>query len=687
MAAIVVAAMLLLGITVVVLGQIAARQTVLMTTAERLQDAGRLITEQTGRMLEPARATLLQMSFDPLTSATDLDARLQRAFVLIEPLAANKLLSSLYIGQANGDFLLARRLDSAAVRALVAAPAGAAFLLQSVSGGVHGQPGARAGEYIFYDTALRVIARSNRPDYRFDPRGRPWYRDAMATSTAVLSRPYVFFTTEQVGVSLSQRSRDGGAVVSVDVVLDDLAAHLAGMRFTRGTEIALIDADRKVLAYPDMGRVLLREASDRFGFRTIDMLGVDSLRRLSALPAATGQRTREASRFESDGVDWIGIATPFRFGSIDGMELLVAAPVDELAVALNGQQAHMLQIILLVAIVLLPFGWWAGKRIGQSMDQLIERARRIGRFDLGPQGPMPATWVREVGELASVMDGMVDTIDHFLQIGQQLATDTDMERMLGTVLQQVVETTRCDAGAVYLWHHAEDTMVRAAQAGTALNGLPVRMTRGSAARAERWTVEAAPGQRQVELALRGRNGQLQGLLVLQHSDDLAHAAASFGEFTERLSGMLAVSIETRQLVDAQQKLLDAVIRLMADAIDAKSPYTGGHCERVPELAMRMVERMHDDTDGPYRDFAMTADERYAFYLGAWLHDCGKVTSPEHIVDKATKLELIYNRIHEVRMRFEVLWRDAECAHLRRLLGGMPEAESLVQLHASQQKLQ
>ncbi len=128
-AAIVVAAMVLLGLTVVVLGQISARQTVLMTTAERLQDAGRLINEQTGRMLEPARATLLQMSFDPLTSAPDLATRLQRAFVLIEPLAANQLLSSLYIGYGNGDFLLARRLDNAAVRALVDAPVGATFLM------------------------------------------------------------------------------------------------------------------------------------------------------------------------------------------------------------------------------------------------------------------------------------------------------------------------------------------------------------------------------------------------------------------------------------------------------------------------------------------------------------------------------------------------------------------------------
>ena len=51
-------------------------------------------------------------------------------------------------------------------------------------------------------------------------------------------------------------------------------------------------------------------------------------------------------------------------------------------------------------------------------------------------------------------------------------------------------------------------------------------------------------------------------------------------------------------------------------------------------------------------------------MASWLHDCGKVTTPEHLVDKATKLETVHNRIHEIRTRFEVLWRDAEIDFLR-----------------------
>lgn len=175
--------------------------------------------------------------------------------------------------------------------------------------------------------------------------------------------------------------------------------------------------------------------------------------------------------------------------------------------------------------------------------------------------------------------------------------------------------------------------------------------------------------------------------MLQHPLDEGHADTAFAEFVRKLSGMLAVSIETRQLIEAQKKLLDAVIRLIADAIDAKSPYTGGHCERVPQLAGMLVDRMVHEASGPYASFTMTEDERYEFHLGVWLHDCGKVTSPEHIIDKSTKLETIYNRIHEVRMRFEVLWREFEIDCLRSTAEGADPVDAKALLAQRRGQLQ
>ncbi|MAF47396.1 MAG: HD domain-containing phosphohydrolase [Rhodospirillales bacterium] len=138
---------------------------------------------------------------------------------------------------------------------------------------------------------------------------------------------------------------------------------------------------------------------------------------------------------------------------------------------------------------------------------------------------------------------------------------------------------------------------------------------------------------------------------------------------DALASQAAVSLDNEMLLEAQKQLLDAFIELIAGAIDAKSPYTGGHCQRVPELTKMLARAACDQTDGPFKDFELTEDEWYELHIAGWLHDCGKVTTPEYVVDKATKLETIYDRIHEVRMRFEVLKRDAEIEYLRARLDG------------------
>src|SRR3990167_6800761 len=121
-------------------------------------------------------------------------------------------------------------------------------------------------------------------------------------------------------------------------------------------------------------------------------------------------------------------------------------------------------------------------------------------------------------------------------------------------------------------------------------------------------------------------------------------------FVEAVSGVAAPCLESQRLLDQQKKLLDAFIQLIAGAIDAKSPYTGGHCQRVPELTLMLARAAEASEEAAFRDYQPSEEEWEALHIAAWLHDCGKVTVPEYVVDKATKLETICDRIHEVRMR-------------------------------------
>ena len=92
----------------------------------------------------------------------------------------------------------------------------------------------------------------------------------------------------------------------------------------------------------------------------------------------------------------------------------------------------------------------------------------------------------------------------------------------------------------------------------------------------------------------------------------------------------------------------------------RAPYTGGHCQRVPELARMLTQAACSQQTGPFADFRLNEEEWEAIHIASWLHDCGKVTTPEFVVDKATKLETIYDRIHEIRTRFE--GAQAGCPH-------------------------
>ncbi|NKD77586.1 GAF domain-containing protein [Haematospirillum sp. H1815] len=175
------------------------------------------------------------------------------------------------------------------------------------------------------------------------------------------------------------------------------------------------------------------------------------------------------------------------------------------------------------------------------------------------------------------------------------------------------------------------------------------------------------------LPLRNTAREVIGVLQLINARNSDGHVVSFGDairpMVEALASQAAVAIDNQKLLQGQRDLLDSFITVLARAIDAKSPYTGGHCERVPVLAEMMAKAACDATSGPFADFSLDADQWYELHLAGWLHDCGKVTTPEYVVDKATKLETIYDRIHEVRTRFEVLRRDAEIAMLRASLDG------------------
>ena len=164
-------------------------------------------------------------------------------------------------------------------------------------------------------------------------------------------------------------------------------------------------------------------------------------------------------------------------------------------------------------------------------------------------------------------------------------------------------------------------------------------------------------------------GVMQLINARNDHDEVISFNKEMQEQLESLASQGAVALTNKRLVEELKTLFEAFIKLIATAIDKKSEYTGGHCNRVPVITMMLADAVAKITEGKFKDFSMTADQRYELYIAAWLHDCGKVATPPHVVDKSTKLETIFDRIELVKTRMELLKRDAEIAFLKRQLNG------------------
>jgi HD-GYP domain-containing protein (c-di-GMP phosphodiesterase class II) len=171
------------------------------------------------------------------------------------------------------------------------------------------------------------------------------------------------------------------------------------------------------------------------------------------------------------------------------------------------------------------------------------------------------------------------------------------------------------------------------------------------------------------MPMKNHEGQIIGVLQLLNAKDTRTGeVVAFSDtdqhLAESLASQAAIALTNRLLINHLENLFESFIGLINAAIDDKSPYTGGHCQRVPMLTMMLAEAVDSCRVGPLKDFAMTERDRYELKIAGLLHDCGKVTTPVHVVDKATKLQTIFDRIALIDTRFEVVRRDAEIALLK-----------------------
>ncbi|NSL54154.1 HD domain-containing phosphohydrolase [Uliginosibacterium aquaticum] len=663
---------------------------------ESIRHVSRSLTEKLRGILQPAENQLELLSFSEIVRARTLSERLLSVGMAQAALKANPLLDAWYVGYPGGDFILFRPLREARLRESFQAPVGASLLVQSRSNGPGGRP---IGEFLFYNAAGHLLRREERPAYSFDPRSRPWFIQAeqQGSGASIITDPYLFFTTRQPGVTLARLVHEGGPVVGADATLRELGKELGELKLSPGTQVAIIDASSSTVALEDARRSAVLDASrGEARLARLGDLGLPALVAAARLPASASQRSEVQLGRET----WELISVPIELHARGkALRVLMAVPGSELFGEAQRLLWRQLWVILALVLGSIPLCFWLTQRVVRPLRDLAEEARAVTSFDFRPSR-LKRSRIAEVDLLTSATGQMRATISRFLEVNSALNSQIQLEQLLGMVLDDVLAAVQARSGALYLFDPDSRTLSCSQQRGEGMPPYPLRLALEADAAhpvvqvaLSRQSVIGMQGERGSEVfavALETFERNFVGVLVLESSRPLGRGVGSLRDpqlaFVEALSSTAAVAIETRSLVESQKCLLDAIIKLLAGAIDAKSPYTGGHCQRVPELTLMLAEAAHASEEGALREFRLSVDEREAVRIAAWLHDCGKLTTPEYVVDKATKLETLYNRIHEIRTRFELLKRDAELAFWRARSPSAPTAQELAALQAEWQSL-
>lgn len=712
---------LLLGATVVWNSFTRTTQLILRAADERFERVADQTARQLAMLITPAATTVDLLAWQRLAADRTLMARLDSLGYLSETLAQSAHLSALYIGYDNGDFFLLRSLPpNSPIRDSLAVPNSARYLVQSVE---RNEATTVSGTFLYFDADLNLLRRDDRPDYTFDPRTRPWYQAAQGQTDRIRTNPYLFFTTREVGITLARRARIGTAVVGADLTLSALSATLQSSRAFSATQLAVFDGSSQVIAYPDTTRLPHQDEGGELRLARLSELEEPALTELERHLPDPNQRTTglqlKGFALEAAGKTWRGMVRALPFEGTTPLFLGLAVPRNDLLA--DAKQIRDQGILITVGLVLLalPITWLLANRIARHLQSLVGEAARIRRFDF-QKSIAVGSIVNEVNQLAHAMDLMKSTIRRFLDIGSALAAERDFGRLLDRVLAETLALAQGDAGILFLVSDDEQELrPAAARLSPSLGAVTAdRLPALSLVESSHPLIEAAqgtapqirslaPGEPLAEylalladspikpvgqlilVPLRNRQQELVGLLALLKagiSGDDNRIGPELLAFIAALSGTSAVSIENQRLFQAQKNLFESFIRLLADAIDAKSHYTGGHCARVPELTKLLAQAACADETGAFHNFTLSEEQWEELHIACWLHDCGKITTPEYVVDKATKLETICNRIHEVRMRFEVLKRDAEIAYWRAVADGGDSRELRVRLEAEWQAL-
>ncbi|GLS92444.1 metal-dependent phosphohydrolase [Psychromonas marina] len=619
-----------------------------------------------------------------LTEQTSKEGKIASLPVLSEMLIGTPSLSALFVAYPNDDFFLYRKLNSTVILKKYNAPLTSYFMMTLRQ--------SEQTTHQFYNSEGYLLKVVEDPKYNLQIKQRPWYSNAKNSNTYTITEAYLFHASQEFGVTLAIEDKSTGAVIGADYTLDTLSKLLQEFRAYPSSQRIVVDQQEKVIAYQNTDLLLSKQGK----FDTFKSLSDIHLPELNYV-FEHYQGQQESILFSFNGEDWL--AKIDNISSYNNLMLLQLVKTKELLSDAYSLRFQSVLITLLIILATLPIAWYFARLLTAPISGLTKDLQKIKNFDF-TEKITTKTPIKEIADLISVTNSMKDTISHFQNLSASLVSKQSTKQLLSKISNECNNIPNCQ-GTIIILNQKEQCQIQ----HCSLNNLNDSENMQLKKQLETLSLSCEKLQKDAQthiipdeitqilngwidqtlslgwqlVTMKNRSGTNIGLIAVLESQIKPLNKGKL-KYAQAIASFSALSIQSQQLLADQKQLLESFILLIAGAIDSKSPYTGGHCARVPELT-KMLSRAACEDQGAYHSFNLNEEQWEELHIAAWLHDCGKIITPEYVVDKATKLETIYDRLNEIRMRFELLKSEAQKTYWK----GLAENGNKEQLLAQRDK--
>ncbi|MGD2015248.1 MAG: hypothetical protein PVG84_15950, partial [Desulfobacterales bacterium] len=460
------------GMTLIVFNYLGNERTTVLATHDLLKRISDQVTTQVSELLGPVQSVVNISSKTIKTVGQSFEERLSLLEHFVEILRLNRQLSSMYVADVDGDFFIVRSVENnpEAGKAFQA-PIGTHFVVQ----GIDRELDELVSEQIlFLDEKLFLVSSEILETSVYDHRMRSWFKAAVYSHELITTDYYVLFATQEIGITVARRLKEGQGVVAADLTLRDLSAKLTHQRVTPSTELILLSSDSTVVAHSNYNKIARHFKQSEGGKLQMPNLKVldrpiypqladtiSSEQRLGLMELNNGSR------------DIMGFVSEIPIRKGQDLYLASLIPRDELLHGVNRlrNQSILVSLALLAFTILLVF--WLAQRMSRSLRVLAREAQDIREFKLDTPVSVRSR-ILEVNNLANTMAVMKSAIKQFLNISKALSGEKNFNTLLEMILQEAQGVAKADAGAISL--RSEDggrlipTILRNDQTGACFGG-------------------------------------------------------------------------------------------------------------------------------------------------------------------------------------------------------------------------